>query len=94
MATNLKPTLMEDSLDDSQVEYNLDMLEDNADESDLLNYKDWNTNDSAHENIQDAQFFDEESIDPNNYKGIYFGEEIDEKSKNHDPVTGAHFIFA
>lgn len=51
MATNLKPTLMDDSLDDSQVEYNLDMLEDNPDESDLLNYKDWNTNDSAHEKI-------------------------------------------
>ena len=85
---------MEDSSDDSKVEYNLDMLEETPDESDLLNYKGKRNMDSSCEKEDDAQFYDEESIDPNNYKGIYFGEEIDEKSKNHDTVTGAHFIFS
>lgn len=34
---------------------------------------------------------DEEDIDPNNYKGIYFEEEPG--SKWQDPETGAHFKF-
>lgn len=31
-------------------------------------------------------------IDAQNYKGIYYGQ--DEENKSHDPVTGAHFLVA
>lgn len=78
MADKLQPTLLDDVSDESGVEYNLDVLEDNPDESDLLNYKD-KTHDESARDDSDAHFCDEEKIDPNNYKGIYFGEEIDEK---------------